>query len=181
MRPFEKRNTTTMTRPLGVLGVIAPWNYPFHNVYNHIVSGIFAGNAVVSKVSEYTCWSSRCVLDCHCRVVLRPRRGGRGVGGERGRTHSSVACSCPSTINTLFLRDRALFLLLVETPRIYGCSLRSFCMCAGEGKGCARLLLVLVIWSLITHPLGDGALSMFGRSSCFFYTWYTSDFLLTLE
>lgn len=45
--------------PLGVLGVIAPWNYPFHNVYNHIVSGIFAGNAVVSKVSEYTCWSSR--------------------------------------------------------------------------------------------------------------------------
>lgn len=46
-------------RPLGVLGVIAPWNYPFHNVYNHIVSGIFSGNAVVSKVSEYTCWSSR--------------------------------------------------------------------------------------------------------------------------
>lgn len=46
-------------RPLGVIGVIAPWNYPFHNVYNHIVSGIFAGNAVVSKVSEYTCWSSR--------------------------------------------------------------------------------------------------------------------------
>ncbi|CAN0490610.1 unnamed protein product, partial [Laminaria digitata] len=47
--------------PLGVIGVIAPWNYPFHNVYNHIISGIFAGNAVVSKVSEYTCWSSRWV------------------------------------------------------------------------------------------------------------------------
>lgn len=45
-----------------MIGVIAPWNYPFHNVYNHIVSGIFSGNAVVSKVSEYTCWSSRC--DC---------------------------------------------------------------------------------------------------------------------
>ena len=44
---------------LGVLGVIAPWNYPFHNVYNHVVSGLFAGNAVVSKVSEYTSWSSR--------------------------------------------------------------------------------------------------------------------------
>eukprot|EP00968_Pinguiococcus_pyrenoidosus_P018540 scaffold1951_cov258-Pinguiococcus_pyrenoidosus.AAC.9 len=44
--------------PLGVLGVIAPWNYPFHNVMNHVVSGIFAGNAVVSKVSEYTSWSS---------------------------------------------------------------------------------------------------------------------------
>jgi len=44
--------------PLGVLGVIAPWNYPFHNVMNHVVSGLFAGNAVVSKVSEYTSWSS---------------------------------------------------------------------------------------------------------------------------
>ncbi|CAM9444886.1 unnamed protein product [Chrysoparadoxa australica] len=45
--------------PLGVLGVIAPWNYPFHNVFNHIISGIFAGNAVISKASEYTSWSSR--------------------------------------------------------------------------------------------------------------------------
>jgi len=45
-------------QPLGVLGVIAPWNYPFHNLYNHVISGLFAGNAVVSKVSEYTSWSS---------------------------------------------------------------------------------------------------------------------------
>lgn len=67
MPPFEPRlvlschrgETRSFYRPLGVIGVIAPWNYPFHNVYNHIVSGIFAGNAVVSKVSEYTCWSSR--------------------------------------------------------------------------------------------------------------------------
>lgn len=44
--------------PLGVIGVIAPWNYPFHNVYNHIASGIFAGNGVVIKVSEFTSWSS---------------------------------------------------------------------------------------------------------------------------
>ncbi|KAG5178770.1 Aldehyde/histidinol dehydrogenase [Tribonema minus] len=45
--------------PLGVLGVIAPWNYPCHNVFNHVASGLFAGNAVVTKVSEYTSWSSR--------------------------------------------------------------------------------------------------------------------------
>ena len=54
---------------MGVIGVIAPWNYPFHNVFNHIVSGIFAGNAVVSKVSEYTCWSSRCDA-MRCGAVL---------------------------------------------------------------------------------------------------------------
>ena len=44
--------------PYGVLGVIAPWNYPFHNMLNHVISGIFSGNAVVSKVSEHTSWSS---------------------------------------------------------------------------------------------------------------------------
>lgn len=42
--------------PLGVLGVLAPWNYPFHNMYNHVVSGLFAGNAVVIKPSEYCAW-----------------------------------------------------------------------------------------------------------------------------
>lgn len=42
--------------PLGVLGVIAPWNYPFHNLYNHIISGLFTGNAVVVKVSEHSAW-----------------------------------------------------------------------------------------------------------------------------
>lgn len=60
-----------------MIGVIAPWNYPFHNVYNHIISGIFAGNAVVSKVSEYTCWSSRCggaLLLLRCCSGWRRRR-----------------------------------------------------------------------------------------------------------
>jgi acyl-CoA reductase-like NAD-dependent aldehyde dehydrogenase len=45
--------------PYGVLGVIAPWNYPFHNMLNHVISGLFSGNAVVSKVSEHTAWSSQ--------------------------------------------------------------------------------------------------------------------------
>lgn len=45
--------------PLGIVSPIAPWNYPFHNFMNHIISGIFAGNAVVGKVSEHTSWSSQ--------------------------------------------------------------------------------------------------------------------------
>jgi|UPI000581A2C7 acyl-CoA reductase-like NAD-dependent aldehyde dehydrogenase len=44
--------------PLGIVAPIAPWNYPFHNLLNHIISGIFAGNAVVGKVSEHTSWSA---------------------------------------------------------------------------------------------------------------------------
>jgi len=54
--------------PFGIIAPIAPWNYPFHNFINHILSGIFAGNAVVGKVSEHTSWSSqyfgRIVQEC---------------------------------------------------------------------------------------------------------------------
>ncbi|GAQ84711.1 aldehyde dehydrogenase family 22 member A1 [Klebsormidium nitens] len=44
--------------PLGVLGAIVPWNYPFHNLFNPVLAGVFAGNAVVVKVSEHTSWSA---------------------------------------------------------------------------------------------------------------------------
>ena len=38
--------------PLGVVGVICPWNFPFHNIFCPVVPALFAGNAVVAKVSE---------------------------------------------------------------------------------------------------------------------------------
>ena len=33
------------------IGAIVPWNYPFHNVFNPLTSTLFAGNALVIKVS----------------------------------------------------------------------------------------------------------------------------------
>lgn len=33
-------------------------SFKFHNMLNHIISGIFAGNALVGKVSEHTSWSA---------------------------------------------------------------------------------------------------------------------------
>ncbi|CAI5506353.1 unnamed protein product, partial [Closterium sp. Naga37s-1] len=35
--------------PAGVIGAIVPWNYPFHNVLNPVLSAVFAGNAAVIK------------------------------------------------------------------------------------------------------------------------------------
>lgn len=55
--------------PLGVLGIIAPWNYPFHNMLNHVLSGIFSGNAVMTKCSEHTSWSSE-YFHSVCRAAL---------------------------------------------------------------------------------------------------------------
>lgn len=59
--------------PLGVVGVIAPWNFPFHNIYCPVVPALFAGNAVVVKVSEHTSWSAGPLVDI-LRDVLK-RRG----------------------------------------------------------------------------------------------------------
>ena len=40
--------------PLGVVGVISPWNYPFVLTMTPIFSALFAGNTVVFKPSEIT-------------------------------------------------------------------------------------------------------------------------------
>jgi acyl-CoA reductase-like NAD-dependent aldehyde dehydrogenase len=44
--------------PLGVVGVLCPWNFPFHNVFCPVIPALMAGNAVVVKVSEWTSWSA---------------------------------------------------------------------------------------------------------------------------
>mmetsp|Transcript_9456 Transcript_9456/g.22763 ORF Transcript_9456/g.22763 Transcript_9456/m.22763 type:complete len:608 (-) Transcript_9456:203-2026(-) len=45
--------------PVGVVGAIVPWNYPFHNLFNPLIAAIFSGNGFVVKVSEYASWSTR--------------------------------------------------------------------------------------------------------------------------
>jgi acyl-CoA reductase-like NAD-dependent aldehyde dehydrogenase len=44
--------------PLGVIGVICPWNYPLQNVLGPTISALYAGNGVVCKVSEWVAWSA---------------------------------------------------------------------------------------------------------------------------
>ncbi|KAK7946638.1 uncharacterized protein PG986_010959 [Apiospora aurea] len=52
-----KRNKVVY-EPMGVVAALVSWNYPFHNLIGPIISAIFAGNGIVVKVSEQTCWSS---------------------------------------------------------------------------------------------------------------------------
>jgi acyl-CoA reductase-like NAD-dependent aldehyde dehydrogenase len=44
--------------PLGVIGVICPWNFPLQNVLAPAIPAIMAGNAALIKVSEWTSWSA---------------------------------------------------------------------------------------------------------------------------
>lgn len=41
-------------QPLGVIGVISPWNYPIQLAYGPMAAAIAAGNRVMLKPSEYT-------------------------------------------------------------------------------------------------------------------------------
>jgi acyl-CoA reductase-like NAD-dependent aldehyde dehydrogenase len=52
------KKNTVVYEPLGVVAACVSWNYPFHNFISPVISALFAGNAIVVKPSEQTCWSS---------------------------------------------------------------------------------------------------------------------------
>ena len=45
-------------QPLGVIGIICPWNFPLQNILGPTIPALMAGNAAVVKVSEWTSWSA---------------------------------------------------------------------------------------------------------------------------
>jgi succinate-semialdehyde dehydrogenase/glutarate-semialdehyde dehydrogenase len=48
------RTSHIVYRPLGVIGIISPWNFPWSTPLGEVVMGLMAGNAVVLKPSELT-------------------------------------------------------------------------------------------------------------------------------
>lgn len=59
-------------KPLGVIGVIGPWNYPVFTPMGSIVYALAAGNAVVFKPSELTPGVGKWLVDTFSEVVDRP-------------------------------------------------------------------------------------------------------------
>jgi acyl-CoA reductase-like NAD-dependent aldehyde dehydrogenase len=55
--------------PVGVVGVIGPWNYPMHTPLGSISYALAAGNAVIFKPSEYTPAVGRWLVDSFAEVV----------------------------------------------------------------------------------------------------------------
>ncbi|KAG6018781.1 hypothetical protein E4U41_003585 [Claviceps citrina] len=78
-----KRNTVHY-EPMGVIAALVSWNYPFHNLLGPVVSALFAGNAIVVKVSEQTAWSSAWFADI--------ARGALVAHGHDAQLVQAVAC-----------------------------------------------------------------------------------------
>ena len=51
---FLGRTSVVEYRPLGVVGIISPWNFPWATPLDEVVMALMAGNAVVLKPSELT-------------------------------------------------------------------------------------------------------------------------------
>ena len=51
-------------RPLGVLAVIGPFNFPAHTPASHIVPALLLGNTVVFKPSEFTPFVGQAIAEC---------------------------------------------------------------------------------------------------------------------
>ncbi|MBJ7332409.1 MAG: aldehyde dehydrogenase family protein [Solirubrobacteraceae bacterium] len=72
-------------RPLGVIGVIGPWNYPFTNSIGDAIPALMAGNTVVLKPSEVTPLTSllieKAARDCGMPEDVLIIATGRGETG----------------------------------------------------------------------------------------------------
>jgi len=51
---FPKKRARIDMVPRGVVGIIAPWNFPVSGLYRSVVPALLSGNAVILKPSEHT-------------------------------------------------------------------------------------------------------------------------------
>jgi coniferyl-aldehyde dehydrogenase len=51
---FLPARTELLPQPLGVVGIIVPWNYPLYLAVGPLVDALVAGNRVMLKMSEFT-------------------------------------------------------------------------------------------------------------------------------
>ncbi len=89
-------NTDVYRVPLGVVGVITPWNYPLQQLVGKIVYSIIAGNTVVAKPSEVAPLNAYRFTELLDQAGLPPGvvnllTGPGPVVGERIVTHPDVA------------------------------------------------------------------------------------------
>ncbi|HET9140700.1 aldehyde dehydrogenase family protein [Actinophytocola sp.] len=66
---MANQSATVEYQPLGVVGVIGPWNYPVFTPMGSIIYALAAGNAVVFKPSEYTPGVGKWLVDTFADIV----------------------------------------------------------------------------------------------------------------
>jgi acyl-CoA reductase-like NAD-dependent aldehyde dehydrogenase len=91
--PFVKgRKLTVRHVPVGVVGVIGPWNYPLTNSFGDCIPALAAGNAVILKPSEVTPLTALLMAEClrECGVPENVYQVAPGFGETGGALVDAV-------------------------------------------------------------------------------------------
>lgn len=67
---FMARSSYIVYKPLGVVGIISPWNFPWATPLDEVVMALMAGNAVVVKPSELTPFTALKIADVFKQAQL---------------------------------------------------------------------------------------------------------------
>ena len=86
-----KKQRTSRYEPIGVVGVIAPWNYPWSIPFGEVAIALMAGNGVVLKPASLTP-----LLGERIQQRLREGRAPRGPDPHRPRRRRGSATRSPS-------------------------------------------------------------------------------------
>ena len=65
---FQPAAAKVVYQPLGVIGVIVPWNYPLYLAFGPLIGALAAGNRVMIKMSESTPATSQLVKELLARI-----------------------------------------------------------------------------------------------------------------
>ncbi|MBV1908383.1 MAG: coniferyl aldehyde dehydrogenase [Kangiellaceae bacterium] len=60
---FQPISNRIIYQPLGVIGIMSPWNYPIYLSLGPLVAAIAAGNKAIIKPSEFTPYTNRIIND----------------------------------------------------------------------------------------------------------------------
>src|SRR2546421_536906 len=101
---FRGKRSAFAYEPLGVVGVIAPWNYPWTIPLGEVAMALMAGNGVVLKPAEQTPLVGPRIADVFERSGLPegpgrvvPRAGGTAPPWWRARAACGWAIRCAGT------------------------------------------------------------------------------------
>ncbi|WP_370247772.1 aldehyde dehydrogenase family protein [Nocardioides sp.] len=150
-------------RPLGVIGVIGPWNYPVFTPMGSIAYALAAGNAVVFKPSEFTPgvgeWLARTFLEAVGRPVFSVVTGLGDTGAALCRagvdkvaftgstaTGKRVMAACAETLTPVVIEAGGKDAVIVDHDADLDAAVEAslWGACANAGQTCAGVERVYV-------------------------------------
>ncbi|MBA2507017.1 MAG: aldehyde dehydrogenase family protein, partial [Thermoleophilaceae bacterium] len=177
---FKQKRSSISLEPLGVVGVIAPWNYPWSIPFGEVAIALMAGNGVVLKPASLTPLIGQKIQSVFERAglpegLVRTVHGGGKVGGALVESSASkifftgsvdvgrgvgVACAerMKGSVLELGGKDPMLVLGDANIPNaISGCLWGGFANAGQTCSGIERVYVMRDVAERFTDELVEGA------------------------